>query len=85
MTKLLSKLTKSDILSLPGFDQYESLKIRELKPLLKNRINQMNIDFRGIRVDDYVNRFNEIKREQKQSVQGPKFQQERCSKRLLSI
>ena len=67
MTKLLSRLSKSEILSLPGFDRYGSLKIKELKPILKKSIKQMNIAFRGVRVDDYVNRFNEIKREQKQS------------------
>ena len=70
MTKLLSKLSKSEILSLPGFDRYlqskfdkayQTLKIRELKPLLKKSIKQLNINFRGVRVNDYVNRFNEIK------------------------
>ena len=66
MTKLLSRLSKSEILSLPGFDRYGSLKIKELKPILKKSIKQMNIAFRGVRVSDYVNRFNEI-REQKQS------------------
>lgn len=54
---------KSEILILTGFDWYRSLKIIELKPLLKKSIKQLEIDFRAVRLDEYVNRFNEIKSE----------------------
>ena len=56
MDKLLSKLSKSEILSLPGFDRYTSKKVKELKPLLKKSIKDLGIDFRGVRVSDYVNK-----------------------------
>lgn len=59
--KLLKKLLKSEILILQGFDWYRSL--RELKPLLKKSIKLLGINFRAVRLDEYVNRFNEIKSE----------------------
>ena len=65
MTKLLSKLSKSDILALPGFAKYNSLKIRQLKPILKQSIKDLQIDFRGVRVEDYIRRVNEIESQRK--------------------
>ena len=65
MTKLLSKLSKSDILALPGFAKYNSLKIRQLKPILKQSIKDLQIDFRGVRVEDYIRRVNEIEAQRK--------------------
>lgn len=56
MAKLLSKLSKSEILSLPGFNQYRSMIVRQLKPILKKMIRELEIDFRGVRVRDYVNK-----------------------------
>lgn len=56
MAKLLSKLSKSEILSLPGFNQYRSMTVRQLKPILKKMIRELEIDFRGVRVRDYVNK-----------------------------
>lgn len=61
MTKLLSNLSKSEILSLPGFQKYSTLKIKELKSILKKSIKDLDIILRGVSVEDYVNRINEIK------------------------
>ena len=65
MSKLISKLSKSEILSLPGFKKYNSLTVRELKPILKKSIRDLDIDFRGVRVSDYINRVKEIEEDQK--------------------
>ena len=62
MSKLLSKLSKSEILSLPGFKKYENLTVRQLKPILKKSIRDLDIDFRGVRVKDYVKKFNEAQK-----------------------
>lgn len=59
MDKLLSKLSKSEILSLPEFDRYTSKKVKELKPLSKKSIKDLRIDFRGVLVSDYVNKVEE--------------------------
>ena len=67
MSKLISKLSKSEILSLPGFKKYNSLTVRELKPILKKSIRDLDIDFRGVRVSDYINRVKEIEEDQKKS------------------
>ena len=60
MSKLLSRLSKAEILSLPGFRKHKKCTIRKLKSLLKQSIKDMGINFRGVRVKDYVKRFNEI-------------------------
>ena len=49
MTKLLSKLSKSKILSLLRFRQYRPLTIRKLK----QKIKDFGIDFRCVRIDHY--------------------------------
>lgn len=59
MTKLPSKLSKS------GFKKYSTLKIKELKSILKKSIKDLDINFRGVRLEDYVNRINEIKAQKK--------------------
>ena len=60
MSKLLSKLSKSEILSLPGFNDYRSSTIRELKSILKKNIKDFGIDFRGVRVNHYINKYKEF-------------------------
>lgn len=55
--KLLSKLTKRDILSLPGFAN-KTASLRELKGELSNRLISMHINRRGVCVDDYIRAFD---------------------------
>ncbi|KAK8888354.1 hypothetical protein M9Y10_039422 [Tritrichomonas musculus] len=54
--KLLSKLTKRDILSLPGFTNRKA-SLSELRTQLNNRLTTMNINKRGARTIDYINAF----------------------------
>ena len=54
--KLLSKLTKRDILSLPGFTNRKA-SLSELRTQLNNRLVSMNINKRGARTIDYINAF----------------------------
>lgn len=61
MSKLLSKLSKAEILSLPGFEKYKKYVIRQLKPLLKQSIKDLGINFRGVRVNDYVEKYEKRK------------------------
>ena len=59
MSKLLSRLSKSEILNLPGFDKYQSLTIRKLRPFLRQRISDLGVDFRGVKVIDYIKKFDQ--------------------------
>ena len=59
MSKLLSRLSKSEILSLPGFKKYRSLTIRKLKPILNQSIKDLGINYRGVKVKDYVKKYNQ--------------------------
>ncbi|KAK8895713.1 hypothetical protein M9Y10_013597 [Tritrichomonas musculus] len=61
-TRLLSSLIKSEILSLPGFDRYKSYTVKQLKLLLKKKIKDLGIDYRGVRVFNYIDRYNKIQR-----------------------
>ena len=54
--KLLSKLTKRDILKLPGFTNINA-PLAELRIQLRNRLIPMNINKRGVRVNDYIRSF----------------------------
>ncbi|KAK8895923.1 hypothetical protein M9Y10_013809 [Tritrichomonas musculus] len=54
MTKLLSRLNKSEILSLPGFSFYKDRNLPFLKELLKDAKQFLKIDFRGVSVQDYI-------------------------------
>lgn len=54
--KLLSKLSKRDILSLPGFTDRKA-PLNELRTQLNNRLVSMNINKRGARTIDYINAF----------------------------
>lgn len=60
-SKLLSKLSKSEILFLHGLNKYNFRNMKELKIVLKNSIKEIPIDFRGVCINDYDNRFNQIK------------------------
>ena len=68
--KLLSKLNKSEILSLPGFNRYKSYVMRQLIPLLRDKKKELGIDFRGVRVNDYIKRFNEVRESNKKRKQN---------------
>ena len=57
VSKRLSKLTKKDILSLPGFQNNNMSSMRELKQQLRKRLDDMNINMRGVCVDDYIRAF----------------------------
>ena len=65
MSSLLSKLSKSEILSLPGFDRYKSYTVKDLKLVLKKNIKEFGIDFRGVRVSDYVKKYKEIEKKRR--------------------
>lgn len=59
MNTLLSRLNKRDIVSLPGFERHESLKLNQLRAILQQSMVDLGINFRGARVSDYVNAFNQ--------------------------
>ena len=65
MSSLLSKLSKSEILSLPGFNKYKSYTVKDLKLVLKKNIKEFGIDFRGVRVSDYVKKYKEIEKKRR--------------------
>ena len=52
---LISKLTKTQILSLPGFQNKGSKTKKQLMDELKRNIARMKLKKRGLRVNDYIN------------------------------
>lgn len=53
------KLSKLEILSLPGFNQYRSLTVRQLKSILKQHISDLGIHFCGVLFHHYVKQVEE--------------------------
>lgn len=55
MTRLLSQLTKRELLKLPGFEHFGSYKTSTLKQMLHQSLVNFGIDHRGACVNDYIN------------------------------
>ena len=53
MSKLLSKLSKREILRLPGFEHLTNLDAKEIKNELRERIKAMKLK-RGAKVSDFI-------------------------------
>ena len=54
---LISQLTKTQILSLPGFQNKGKKTKDELKNELNRNITRMRLAKKGLRVNDYINAF----------------------------
>ena len=57
--KYLSKLTKKEIILLPGFENKQNESLIDLRNQLNERLRKMNLNIRGIKVRDYKRRFKE--------------------------
>ena len=57
--QLISKLTKKQILSLPGFQNKGKQTVKKLREELRQNISKMKINKRGLKVKDYIKAFNE--------------------------
>lgn len=54
--QLLTKLTKQQILSLPGFQNRNNITLSNLRTNLRTNMKNMNLKY-GARVDDYIEGF----------------------------
>ena len=54
--QLLTKLTKQQILSLPGFQNQNTMSLAQLRTQLRTNMRNMNLKY-GARINDYVNGF----------------------------
>ena len=57
--KRIRSLTKREIIQLPGFDKHSNKSLRELKAILTTKLTELGINRRGIRVQDYINAYNQ--------------------------
>ena len=62
--KLISKLTKRDILSLPGFSGLNNVLLPKLKEMLRAHLIKKNIFKRGVRIKDYLDYYKQNPTEQ---------------------
>ena len=60
--KLISTLSKREILSLPGFSNTNAT-LNELRTQLNSKLISMNINKRGVRVKDYIKAFKQADNE----------------------
>ena len=61
--KLISQLTKDEILALPGFNKNSNLTVKQLKLQLAKKMKKMKLTGRGLRVRDYINAYKEQDRQ----------------------
>lgn len=62
--KLISKLTKRDILALPGFSGLNKVLLPKLKEMLRAHLIKKNIFKRGVRIKDYLDYYKQNPTEQ---------------------
>ena len=79
---LISQLTKTQILSLPGFQNKGKKTKTELRNELNRNINRMRLAKRGLRINDYINAFKKdddklFKKMKKQKRDNQKTKQSR--------
>ena len=70
--KLISQLTKTEILKLPGFSDKSKLTVKQLKELLKKSIRRMKISKRGLRVNQYISAYKEMDNQLFKNIQKNK-------------
>ena len=63
MSKCVKSLTKREILALPGFNQHSRKSLRELKQLLTTKLNELGINRRGVKVQDYTTAYQQHEKE----------------------
>ena len=70
--KLISTLSKREILSLPGFSNTNAT-LNELRTQLNNKLISMNINKRGVRVKDYIKAFKQADNELFNKIRNEKI------------
>ena len=63
MTKCIKSLTKRDILQLPGLNQHSRKSLHQLKQLLTTKLNELGINRRGVKVQDYTTAYQQHEKE----------------------
>ena len=66
--KLISQLTKDEILALPGFNKNSKFTVKQLKEQLNKNMKKMQLSGRGLRVRDYINAYKEQDKQYKQTL-----------------